>query len=185
MLNRPGSLFARRAGLIAFVVVILVFGSELTLSQLRRRDISVSLRVITATPAPGATQAAVPTEAPGQPAPTKTPTPSILIITPNDELIVNVQWSYRIGPRFPRTIVRATAKIENRSVGEGRVIVDCGGALLDCTGSEPISLRYTIPDTGSGIQTVTWPVGDYTLLIERSLGDLQYTSIQQSEFRVR
>lgn len=187
MQNTPANLLARRAGLIAFVLVIVVFGSELTLSQLRRRDITVSVQVNTATPSASATQSAAPTvtPAPDQPAVTPTPGPAVLIIAPNDQLLINVQWNYKIGPRFPRTVVRATSKIDGRSVGEAQVVIDCGSALLDCSGSQPIRLNYTVSGTGSSAQTVPWPVGDYVVVIERSVGELQYTPIQQTEFHVR
>ncbi len=180
----------RRAGLILVCLMITVFITETTLARLRHRDVSVSLSVKTAatsTPTPGT---AVPTEAAtadatDQPGPTKTPAPAILVIAPNDQLVVNVTWNYRIGPRFPHTTIYAVSQIDGRSVAEGQVKIDCGTEVLNCSGTQSITLQYTIPDTGTGAQQIAWPVGDYQLVVDRSDGGLTPITLQQTEFRVR
>lgn len=197
----PTNLAAQRLGLALVLVILIVFGSEFTLSTLRRRTIQVSLRVNAAPmfPASGTAVAAgaagaaptltpTPTDVPSQPAPTKTPGPAVVSITPRDQLLVDVQWNYRIGPRFQRATVHAIASIQNRVVAEGSVLIDCGSAVLECSGTNLIALNYTVPDTGntgSGSQTVDWPVGDYVLIVESQIAELTPMPLQQMAFQVR
>ncbi len=194
--NLPTNITAQRLGLVLVLLILIVFGSEFTLSALRRRTIQVSLRVNTAPPLPASGTVALegtaaptimptPTEVPGQPTQTKTPAPALVSITPRDQLLVDVQWNYRIGPRFQRATVHAVASIQNRAVAEGSVLIDCGNAVLECNGSGLISLNYTVPDTGSGVQKVDWPLGDYVLMVESQVADLAPMPLQQMAFQVR
>src|ERR1700694_5226029 len=103
----------RRAGFVLVALMLIVFGTETMLARLRRRDLTIAVSVqhtadsqssalsVTAQPTvqgtAGATAAAT-DPATTQPNITKTPAPSILTLTPTDELLVTVTWDYSIGP---------------------------------------------------------------------------------------
>ncbi len=178
--------WARRGVLILAVLIVLVFGTESTLALLRRRDviINVSVQSVTGTSTPTVTPIGA---APPGPTATATPGPALLILLPSDRVIVNVRWNYHIGPRFPNTVVHASAVIDGRDVADGQVNINCGAAAIDCTGQQSITLAYTVPDTGNGngSQTVDWPAGDYTIIVDRSDGGLKPATIGSYPFRVR
>lgn len=165
---------------------MLVFGTESTLALLRRRDviINVSVQSVALAPTPTAT---LPGAAPPVPTATATPVPATLILLPSDRVIVNVRWNYHIGPRFPNTVVHASAVIDGRDVADGQVAINCGGAALDCTGQESITLAYTVSDTGNGAgpQIVDWPAGDYTIVVTRSDGGLKPVTIGSYPFHAQ
>ncbi len=175
--------WARRGVIVLAVMIVLVFGTEATLATLRRRDVIIHLNVYNpnalVTQTPAASPAAGPT-------PSATPVPAILSLAPTDRLIVDVQWNYHIGPRFPQTVIHATVLIDDRNVAEGQVNIDCGTAVIDCIGDHALTLAYTIPDTGTGkgSQTVDWPVGSYTVTVDRSDGGLRPVSIAKYDFQV-
>jgi len=181
----------KRLGVLIFVLVIVVFGTEATLARLRRRDVTVHVSVNAAlapTPVGTLIGTAIPATATPDPlTPTLTPTPGPLIlnVSPADQVIVDVQWDYSIGPRFPHTVIHASALISGRDVADGEVRIDCGTAAMSCKGSQQIALRYTIPDVGSGSQQIGWPPGDYKVAIDRSEGGLTPLRIQETTFRVQ
>lgn len=170
----------RRGVIILVVLIVLVFGTESTLALLRRRDITITVSVqslnTTPTATPGASGSA-----------TSTPAPTVFLLIPSDRVVVNVQWTYHIGPRFPNTVVHASVSINGRDVADGQVSINCGGASLDCNGQASLTLAYTVPDTGngSGPQTVDWPVGDYTITVDRSDGGLIPVVIGHYPFHVQ
>ncbi|MHB8750130.1 MAG: hypothetical protein ACYDBJ_13185, partial [Aggregatilineales bacterium] len=177
--------WARRGVLILAVLIVLVFGTESILALLRRRDviINVSVQSVAVTTTPTVTPVS---GVPSSPTATATPGAALLILLPSDRVIVNVRWNYHIGPRFPDTVVHASAVIDGRDVADGQVNINCGAAALDCTGQQSMTLAYTVPDTGngSGSQTVDWPAGDYTVIVDRSDGGLKATPIGSYPFRV-
>jgi hypothetical protein len=176
----------RRGVIILAVLIVLVFGTESALALLRRRDvvINVSVQSLKTTPTVTPTGAAPPGGSGGA---TATPAPAMLLLVPSDRVIVNVQWNYHIGPRFPHTVVHASATIDGRDVADGQVNIDCGAAVIDCAGQGSMTLAYTVPDTGngSGPQIVDWPVGDYVITVDRSDGGLKPVVIQNYPFHVQ
>ncbi len=189
-------IWLRRASIALVVLMIGVFGTELTLARLRGREVTISLSVLAAsganagTPVPVAglltpvapATAAVTESALGL---TKTPMPAIVTIAPADQLIATVNWHYTIGPRFPHTTIHITAVISGRTVADGQVKIDCGAAVLNCDGTQSIALVYTVPDLGSGVQQVAWPTGDYQLVVDRSDASLPAIHLQTMDFQVR
>lgn len=167
-------------------MIALVYGTESTLALLRRRDVIINVSVQSTTPTLTPTATQVGAALPG-PTPTATPIPATLNVLPSDRVIVDVSWNYHIGPRFPNTLIHASALIDGRDVADGQVNINCGGAAIDCTGQQSITLAYTIPDTGngSGPQTVDWPAGDYTVIIDRSEGGLTPVTIGRYPFHVQ
>ncbi len=185
--------WAKRGGLIVAVLVILVFGTELTLATQRRRDVTLTIQVQTAQVAidvtPVATAAAQRDNAASgnstEPSPTPTPIPAMITLAATDRLSVLVKWTYHIGPKFPHTTIYAKAVISGRTVSSGEVLIDCGTAIIDCAGQQPLTLAYIVPDTGSGASTVDWPSGDYLLTVSRSEGGLIPYEIGRYNFRVQ
>ena len=171
--------WARRGVIVLVLLVALDVTIEATLATMRRRDVVLGITIVdpSATPAP--------TVPAGVQPPTATPLPSVLQLKPTDRLSVAVHWNYHIGPRFPTTVVHAEATIDGRSVAEGQVSIDCGTAVIDCTGDAPIALAYTIPATnGSAAQTIDWPTGTYILTVDRSDGGLNPVSLKSYTFEV-
>jgi hypothetical protein len=184
----------RRLILGAVLIALIVLGSEVILSTLRTRTVAVTYNVallFPPTPLPPDVPTPTPSRTPDprKEQPTATATPTEIFITPGDSMIVVVRWDYRIGPRFQKVTVRATARNSERPdpVAVGTTLIDCGDAILQCTGSAPIRLNYQVPDPNStdGVRMVPWPVGDYIVTIEQSSGGLQFVSMDQKVFKVR
>lgn len=184
----------RRLVLGAVLLALIVFGSELALSTMRTRTLNVAYQAALAfspTPLPPEVPTPTPTRTPDprKEEPTATPTPEELYIAPGDAMIVNVRWDYRIGPRFQKVTVRASARNVERKdpVAVATAVIDCGSEILACSGAAPIRLNYQVPDANSpdGIREVPWPVGDYTVTVEQSAGGLQYVHLDEKYFHVR
>jgi len=177
-----------RLAVIAVLVALFVFGSEVVLSSLRSRNLSVAFETnlrFTPTPLPVGTQpTATPTRNPDA---TATPIPQVVFLKAGDEILVRVTWDYRIGPRFQRVILGASANNGDRAVAQATAAIDCGAAILSCSGTTLIPLTYEIPDpnAASGSVGIPWPVGEYKVLVEQSAGGLKYTTIQEKLFRVQ
>ena len=178
--------WARRGVVILAVMIVLVFGTESTLALLRRRDVIINVSVQSVNVSPTHTATPIGAAPPG-PTATATPAPAVLILLPSDRVIVNVRWNYHIGPRFPHTSVHAMVVIDGRDVADGQVMIDCGTAVIDCTGQQSMTLAYTVPDSGngSGPQAVDWPGGEYTVTIDRSDGGLNPITIGRYPFHVQ
>ncbi|MBX3082766.1 MAG: hypothetical protein KF716_14095 [Anaerolineae bacterium] len=172
------TLDAKRGGLIALVLVILVLGIEGTLTLLRKRDVSASIAVVSLRPTATLTPVgrALPSDA--------TPDPATvgLIMTDDGSVVVNIMWAYNIGPRFPQTILRAVAlDKESQVVASASQFVDCSGSTLDCNGNAVLTLRYgemappdnatthtPVPTASATLSTGHWPLGEYTVLVTRA-----------------
>jgi len=171
--------WARRGVIVLVVLVLIDVTIEASLATMRRRDVVLSLTIRD----PAATP--LPTLPAGVPPLTPTPLPATLTLKPTDQLIVAVHWSYHIGPRFPTTVIHAQALIDDRSVADGQVTIDCGQQIIDCTGDAPIALAYTIPATnGTAAQSIDWPTGSYTVVVDRSDGGLKPINLKQYTFQV-
>lgn len=183
----------RLAG-VAFLIALLVFGTELTLSTLRTRAINVGFGIelrFSPTPLPPEIPTATPTRTPDprKEQPTATATPLIPFLAAGDALIVEGNWEYKIGPRFQTVTIRASAYIPDRTqpVAEATQIIDCGNEIIECNGKFRLALNYEIPDATapSGKRSIPWPVGEYKVKVEQSAGGLKYTPLRETEFRVR
>lgn len=184
----------RRLGAAAVLVAIIVFGTEFMLSTMRTRAINVNFGVelrFSPTPLPPDVPTPTPTRTPDprKEQPTATPTPLIPFLSAGDALIVDGSWDYRIGPRFQVVTIRAGAYIPDRKepVAETTKVIDCGSAILECNGKFQLALNYEIPDANApgGKRSIPWPVGDYKVKVEQSLGGLKYVPLRETEFRVR
>ncbi len=164
----------KRLGIAVVVVAALVFGIEGVLALLRQRSISVVIRVEDA-------QGVATTP---DPASAATPDPegegSGLTLDPGGRVVVNVRWDYRIGPRFPRTLIRAEALDQaGKVVSAEAYTVDCGSASLACTGTTSMALEYGKPGT-----TAAWPAGNYVVRVTRAFTELSTTLLVQQPLRV-
>lgn len=184
----------RRLAIAAVVLALLIFGVEFTLSTLRTRTIAISFETalkFTPTPLPPEVPTLTPTRTPDprKEQPTATATPLIPFLAPGDAMIVNARWDYRIGPRFQRVTIKASARIPDREqpVAENSAVIDCGSELFNCMGTVAIALNYQLPDASAqgGLRAIPWPLGEYTVTVEQSAGGLKYTELQKVVFRVR
>jgi hypothetical protein len=164
------------AGLL--VVFILLLEGSLTI--LRRRELTAAINVTsslpTRTPTPTGTWQT------GTPAPINTN----LEMTPDGQVLVNLRWAYRIGPRFPRTIIRVQALNEGSIVvASANYLVNCGTEALLCEGSSTVALRFGVrvdvtptptsgpsaagtPSSTPSVADQGWKTGTYTIEVLRS-----------------
>ena len=160
----------KRLGLLALLFCLGVISIEGLLAILRQRTIILAFRtegsqptVVVATPQPGAPTI---TPSPEGAQPDDTNSGSILIAT-DGAVIIDVHWEYRIGPRFPVTIVQA--QVHNTSgdiVAADKYTITCGSDTMACTGERALTLRFGVRES-TGTQA-TWPVGSYTLTVTRT-----------------
>jgi hypothetical protein len=166
----------KRLGLAVVVVGVLVFGAEGILSLLRQRNIDVIVQVADSTAAsatPAATSELSSSEA----------KPHVLAISPPGGVEILVRWNYRIGPRFPITVVRAEALDNNQQiVASDTFTIDCGNATLDCSGEHSLALYFRVKDSQG--QRGLWPLGDYVLRITRAYADLSPAVLKTQPFEV-
>lgn len=166
----------KRLGLAVVIVGVLVFGVEGILSLLRQRTIDVIVQVENSSSA-NATPAA--TREPSSSA----PQPRVLTISPLDGVEILVKWNYRIGPRFPITIVRAEALDDKQQiVASDTFRIDCGNETLDCSGERPLALYFRVKESQG--QRGLWPLGNYVLRVTRAYADLNATLLKTQPFEV-
>jgi hypothetical protein len=167
----------RRLGIAALVAAALVFGIEGILTILRQRNINVVIKVEDAqgvVVAPATESAATPDPQSDS---------STLILDPDGRVVVNVRWDYKIGPRFPRTFVRAEALDQaGKVVAADRYTIDCGAASLECTGTTSMTLEYGVVEKAG--TRATWPPGDYVVRVTRAFTELSSTLLVQQPIRV-
>lgn len=164
----------RRLGIIAAVLAVSIFGVELTLSVLRQRSIDITVRADG--PTPSAARSAV--EGSATPAPGEAQSDvGSLLVSPEGAVVVEVAWRYRIGPRFPVTVLRAEI-----TDGAGQIVaaeeftIDCDGAgSLQCDGEKPLNLRFGAQ--GGAGDARPWPVGAYTLRVTRAYAGIAPTTL--------
>jgi hypothetical protein len=140
----------KRLGLAVIIMAALVFGSESILTLLRQRNVNVSIEV-------------------KDQKPDDKPKPgSIMTIAPDSTLLARVVWDYKIGPRFPDTIVH----VDVTDQGTGKVVasneykIDCGMESLNCGGTTPLALDYGVQNR-EGTRAV-WPAGEYRVQVTRT-----------------
>ncbi|MBX3063115.1 MAG: hypothetical protein KF726_09070 [Anaerolineae bacterium] len=165
------NLTPRTLAIIGVVGVLLVIGIEGTLTLLRKRIITASISVESDLPTPTPTPTGAPTQE-------GTPDPQLSALTMGADgiVIAEVTWNYAIGPRFPVTIVHASAlDSQNQVVASDQHVIDCGRDTLSCAGTITFRLLYgVIADTsatGTPAPTPTsteWSPGTYTVLITRA-----------------
>lgn len=155
----------KRAGLIAFLLITFILILEITLSALRNRTIEIAFRVEGEIPQAAAAPNATP--APGQ-----APAQDVLFLAPSSALVTTVQWTYRIGPRFPVTTIRATVQDEGgNTVAAASHTIQCGADALSCVGDTPLALAFGVIDgAGSAAQ---WPIGRYTVTVTRTYSGVE------------
>ncbi|MCC7445949.1 MAG: hypothetical protein IT324_00965 [Anaerolineae bacterium] len=156
----------KRLGLAVIVVAALVFGSESILALLRQRNVNVSIEVKDhqpdAKPNPG----------------------SIMTIVPDSALLARVVWDYKIGPRFPDTIVH----VDVMDQGTGKVVasneykIDCGMESLNCGGTVPVALDYGVQNNQG--TRAAWPAGDYRVQVTRTFVGFKPVSLINMPLRV-
>lgn len=159
----------KRAGLIAFGLVALILVIEVTLSALRVRAIDISFRVDGERPP---TAAQNPTPAPDQPT-----GPETLYLAPSSDLVMEVRWTYTIGPRFPVTTIRAEMHDDaGKMVSAASHVITCGESALQCEGDTPVTLAFGVVN-GAG-QDAQWPVGRYTVTVTRAYAGVSGSPVQ-------
>ena len=186
------TLDAKRLGLIALLLVILIIGIEGTLTLLRKRDVSASITVVSQRPT------ATPTVLGQVPPNGATPDPFAvgLIMTDDGSVVVKATWAYSIGPRFPQTTIRALAfDKDNQVVASASQFVDCSSSTLSCDGTTTLTLRYgelAQPDSATtrtpapppAATTGRWPLGDYTILVTRAYEGFNAVDVAREKITV-
>jgi hypothetical protein len=162
----------KRLGIAVVVVAALVFGIEGVLALLRQRSINVVIQV---EDAQGLVARAVSTVG-------ATPDPqgegAILSLDPGGRVVISVRWDYRIGPRFPRTLIRAEALDQaGKVVAAEAYTVDCGSASLECSGTTSLALEHGMVEK-AGIRTA-WSAGNYVVRVTRAFTELGTTLLAQ------
>src|SRR5436190_15398510 len=129
----------RTLALAALAVTLLVVCSEVTLTLLRTRSIEVSFGVDAKTAGPATPEAAA-TPDPGK--------AEVLTIKPDGTITVEVKWNYRIGPRFPVTVVRAEAisPSDSNIASSKEFMIDCGTEVMQCQGDQQLQLNFGVKD---------------------------------------
>jgi hypothetical protein len=168
----------KRAGLLVLLLAGSIISTELLLSVLRQRNINVDIRVEGKPPA-----SMVSTPAP-QPQNTAAPQAGTLYMAPDGSLVVNVIWSYRIGPKFPVTAVRAAVQDKSGDIVASAVYtITCETATsLLCEGQQPLALHFGEKDEAG--QPTPWPVGSYTLQVTQASGGLIPLPLVERPIRV-
>ncbi|MEP7289265.1 MAG: hypothetical protein ABI947_26230 [Chloroflexota bacterium] len=169
-------------GVLLLVVVGIVFSTESILAGLRKRDVFVNVQIQdakgviateAATAAPTTTVNAGATPAAGATAVVKITT---LTLDPDGTVVVQARWTYKIGPTFPITTIRAQAlNSTGVVVADDLYKINCGTDSLDCTGNHTLMLNYGVQNS-QGTRT-PWPADDYTIKVTRSYGDLKATDL--------
>jgi hypothetical protein len=153
----------KRVGLFLFVLCAGILGIELALSVLRQRNIGLDIRA--EGPRPAINTSAQPSNGQATPEAASAPGGSVYI-TPEGSVVVDVTWSYRIGPRFPLTTVRADiVDDKGEAVSSAAHTFECGGDTLVCEGKQALTLQYGEKDGQGAAQP--WPVGTYALHVVR------------------
>ena len=144
----------KRLGLYVFLIAAVIISVELALSVLRQRTIDIHIRVEGAPPAGAAASMAGGADE------------GTLIVGTTATVVVDLDWTYRIGPRFPITIIRAEVQDANGEVvAETEYTIDCSLAgSLQCDGSHPLILAFDAPND----TRAPWPVGNYALHVTRA-----------------
>jgi len=87
-------------------------------------------------------------------------------------LVTTIQWTYRIGPRFPVTTIRAAVQDESgKTVAATSHTIQCGSDALSCVGDTPLALTFGVVD-GAGTAT-QWPIGRYTVTVTRTYAGVE------------
>src|SRR5579871_2633634 len=89
-------------GCFVLIVIVAIFGIEGTLAVMRQRNVYVTLEVQSPGVAATGTPFATPTPVPGA---TPDPKLAVILVAPDQTLLIHAKWDYRIGPRFPDTLV--------------------------------------------------------------------------------
>jgi len=147
-------------GILVVLAAGIVFGSESILALMRKRDISATIAVVD--PNTGAVTAqSKAASAQATPQPT-------LVMLPNGSIAVHLAWTYKIGPRFPITVITTNVSdSQNNVVTTDMYKIDCGSETLDCSNSVD---RVLGPPKGG-----TWTAGTYRVDVAFSRADLAPT----------
>lgn len=154
----------KRAGLLLVIACAGILGIELALSVLRQRVIAVEVRPegplpaveVQTQPGNGAAIPEVGAEGVGS-----------VRIAPEGGVSVDITWTYRIGPRFPVTTIRAEiVDDQGQTVASEAYTFECVGDSLNCAGQRAFTLRYGVREGQGAAQP--WPVGSYSLQVTRT-----------------
>ena len=168
-------------GCFTLVVIIAIFSIEGFLTLIRQRNVYVTLEVQSSVSAVSATPFATPTLPPGS---TPDPKLAVLTITPDETILVRAKWDYRIGPRFPDTVIRAvvTTASTGQIVASDENTILCGAETIQCVGEYQLAPKYGVTDkTGT---PASWPPGNYTVVVTSSIADLKPTELLRQAFVV-
>lgn len=161
----------KRVGLWILLIAGGIFSVELTLSILRTRSVDAAIRIEGTAPV----EVAPTGESGGAAIPESGQAPA-LALAPDGSVLVDLTWTYRIGPRFPMTTLRAEAVDEGGQVVAAQThTLDCGSNTLDCSGSTMLRLRYGV--TTEAGNAVPWPVGTYSIQVTRTDAGFKATPV--------
>ena len=169
-------------GCFTLVVIIAIFSIEGFLTLIRQRNVYVMLEVQSLGSTVTATPFATPTLPPGT---TPDPNLAVLTIVPDETILVHAKWDYRIGPRFPDTVIHAavTSASTGQIVASDENTILCGAETIQCVGEYQLTLKFGVTDkTGT---PAGWPPGNYTVVVTSSIADLKPTELLRQAFVVK
>lgn len=199
-------------GILVIIMIVLVFSTESILAILRVRTVDITVDILDARTGAVATQE--PTAAAGSQATAQATDKAggqpkeqaaVLTIRPGNALVVHAHWDFRIGPRFPQTIVYAEVLDQSHTaIATDQFTIDCGSETLNCGGDHDLRLDYTgktpqatasnpqvtstNPDSTPTVQRaphIDWPEGDYILHVTRTYVGLKPQDLMNDSFHVR
>lgn len=177
----------KRLGLILVLLVGLLLASEGTLAILRHWDVAVTFRA-DGLIAPADTPTPVATNMPGSAAtPQATVSSAVsndMLLKPGGTLYADIAWNYRIGPRFPKTTIRAEVLDADKTVVamQQNAFMCDPSSSLQCSGNFTLTLKFGLKDQ-QGTST-DWLPGSYTLQVSRNYEGLTPVWLATQTFRV-
>src|SRR5258707_12298759 len=109
-------------GVLVVIMIALVLSAESILALMRTRNISVVIEVRDSNTGQVATQQGTADASKGQQA-------ADVVIAPEQQIAINTTWDYRIGPRFPQTLIHAEAQdSKGKVIADDDYTVNCGSA---------------------------------------------------------
>lgn len=163
----------KRIALLVVVVIIGAVGVELALNLLRQRSLEIQVRAEGTQPTlPQSTSEGDPGSA-SNGAPQDSSELGTVFLSTESALVVDVIWNYRIGPRFPKTVIRVEVQDKTGQVvaADGYTIECVQENALECSGKQSLALHFKAQDDAEAQSQ--WQLGEYNLKVTRAYATLK------------
>lgn len=163
----------KRIALFVLVMIVGAVGFELALNLLRQRSLEIQVRA-------EGTQPTLPQATPegdsgsaSDGAPQDPSQLGAVFLSTENALVVDVIWNYRIGPRFPKTVIRVEVQDKTGQVvaADGYTIECVQENALECSGKQSLALRFKAQDAAD--DRLPWQLGEYDLKVTRAYATLK------------